>query len=98
MIHNRDIYSKYDDSVVRAFNGKEMILRRARGYAPYPVKLDLDIGNNTILATGAQEKNTFCIFTKNYAILSQHIGDLDTVESIDFYENTLNSYMNLFSI
>jgi len=98
LIHDRDIYSKYDDSVIKIFNGKEMIIRRARGYAPYPLKLNIDIGNKVILAVGAQEKNTFCLLTKNYAILSQHIGDLDSIESLKFFKNTLKNYKKLFGI
>jgi len=98
LIHDRDIYSKYDDSVIKIFNNKEMVLRRARGYAPYPVKLNIDIKDKVILAVGAQEKNTFCILKKNYAILSQHIGDLETLDSYSFFKNTLYGYMELFGI
>ncbi|MCL4386161.1 MAG: carbamoyltransferase HypF, partial [Cyanobacteria bacterium] len=98
LVHNRDIYSKYDDSVIKIFNNKEMIIRRARGYAPYPVKLDYNIGNKVILATGAQEKNTFCLFKKNYAILSQHIGDLDNFDSMEFFKSTMDNYKKLFNI
>jgi len=98
LIHDRDIYSKYDDSVIKIFDGKEMIIRRARGYAPYPLKLNIDIGNKVILAVGAQEKNTFCLLTKNYAISSQHIGDLDSIESLKFFKSTLKNYKKLFGI
>ena len=98
LTHNRDIYSKYDDSVIKIFNDTEMILRRARGYAPYPIKLDTDIGNKVILAVGAQEKNTFCILKKNYAIISQHIGDMDSAETLDFFRTTLDNYKKLFNI
>lgn len=98
LIHDRDIFSKYDDSVIKIFNGKEMIIRRARGYAPYPIKLDIDIGDKVILAVGAQEKNTFCLLKKNYAILSQHTGDLDTIESFEFFKKTLDNYKKLFGI
>ncbi|MBC7333245.1 MAG: carbamoyltransferase HypF [Actinobacteria bacterium] len=98
LIHNRDIYSKYDDSVIKIFRAKEMIIRRARGYAPYPVKLGIDIKNQTILSMGAQEKSTFCILKKNYAIVSQHLGDLDSLDSFFFYKTTLEVYKNLFNI
>jgi len=98
LIHNRDIYSKYDDSVIKIFNDTEMILRRARGYAPYPIKLGPDIGNKVILAVGAQEKNTFCILKKNYAIISQHIGDMDSAETLNFFKITLDNYKKLFNI
>ena len=98
LIHDRDIYSKYDDSVIKIFNNKEMIIRRARGYAPYPLKLDINIKDKAILAVGAQEKNTFCILKKNYAIISQHIGDLETLDSYRFFSETLKNYMHLFGI
>jgi len=96
LIHDRDIFSRYDDSVLRVFMGKEMVLRRARGYAPYPVKLDIKPVKGNILATGAQEKNTFTILTKKYGIISQHIGDLDTVQSQDFFQSSLENYKTIF--
>lgn len=98
LIHNRDIYSRYDDSVIRIFRDKEMVLRRARGYAPYPVKTNFGTGRRNILAVGAQEKNTFTIFTRDYAITSQHIGDLDTVQSLEFFDSSLKNYKELFGI
>ena len=98
LIHDRDIFSRYDDSVIKVFDDKEMIIRRARGYAPYPVKTDTDIGNSVILAVGAQEKNTFCLQTGNYALVSQHIGDLETSVSYDFFRQTLKNYKKIFGI
>jgi hydrogenase maturation protein HypF len=75
-----------------------MIVRRAKGYSPYPVKLGKDIGKNIILAAGAHEKNTFCFMVKNYGIVSQHIGDLDDLESIEFLTSTYKNYKKLFNI
>lgn len=98
LIHDRDIYSRYDDSVIKIFDGREMIVRRARGYSPYPVKLGKDIGKHIILATGAHEKNTFCFIVKNYGIISQHIGDLDDMESLEFLNSTFENYKRLFNI
>jgi len=98
LIHNRDIYSRYDDSVIKIFDGREMVIRRARGYSPYPVKLDKDIGKQAIFAAGAHEKNTFSFLVKNYAIISQHMGDLDDVESLEFYSSTFDHYRKLFNI
>jgi len=98
LIHNRDIYSRYDDSVIKVFDGREMIIRRARGYSPYPVKLDRNAGKKIIFAAGAHEKNTFCFLVKNYATISQHIGDLDNAESIEFYNSTFSHYRNIFNI
>ncbi|MCL6088494.1 MAG: carbamoyltransferase HypF, partial [Actinobacteria bacterium] len=98
LINNRDIYSRFDDSVVKIFKKREMILRRARGYAPYPVKLELELKNKTVLAIGSEEKNTFCLIRKNYAIISQHIGDIDNEYSIDFFKSALKNYRSLFNI
>ncbi|MDD5600688.1 MAG: carbamoyltransferase HypF [Actinomycetota bacterium] len=101
LIHNRDIYSRYDDSVIKVFNDREMIIRRARGYSPYPVKLNMDNRNtadDVIFSAGAHEKNTFCFLVKNYAIISQHIGDLDSVESMEFYNSSFNHYRKIFNI
>jgi len=98
LIHDRDIYCRFDDSVIKIFDGREMIMRRARGYSPYPVKLGKDIGKQVIFSAGAHEKNTFCFQVKNYAIVGQHIGDLDDEQSIDFYGSTFNHYKKLFNI
>lgn len=98
LIHNRDIYCRYDDSVIKIFKDKEMIVRRARSYSPYPVKLNMDIGKYIILSAGAHEKNTFCFLVKNYAIISQHMGDLDDVESLQFFNSTFKNYKKLFNI
>jgi hydrogenase maturation protein HypF len=98
LVNDRDIFSRYDDSVIRIFEDKEMILRRARGYAPYPVKTDIDIGSNVILAVGAQEKNTFCLQTSSYSFVSQHIGDLETPISYDFFRQALKNYKKIFGI
>lgn len=98
LIHDRDIFSRFDDSVIKVFKNKEMLLRRARGYAPYPVKLDLGLKDKTILAIGSEEKNTFCILKKNYALISQHIGDIDNPDSIEFFKSALNTFYSLFNI
>jgi hydrogenase maturation protein HypF len=98
LIHDRDIFSRFDDSLVKVYKKKEMLLRRARGYAPYPVKIDTELKNKTILAIGSEEKNTFCILKNNFALISQHIGDIDNPDSIDFFESTLNTFYSLFNI
>ncbi len=98
LMHDRDVYCRFDDSVIKIFDDREMIIRRARGYSPYPVKLKKDIGRQVVFAAGAHEKNTFCLLVKNYAILSQHIGDLDDTRSLEFYDSTFNHYRKLFNI
>ena len=98
LIHDRDIYSRFDDSVIKIVDGRETLIRRARGYSPYPVKLKENIGKQVIFAAGAHEKNTFCLLVKNYAVISQHIGDLDDEQSLKFYDSTFNHYLKLFNI
>jgi hydrogenase maturation protein HypF len=96
LFHNRDIYMRADDSVVRVFQGSERMLRRARGYVPHPV--DLGIEMRELLACGAELKNTFCLTKDRYAILSQHIGDLENYETLRFFEETLANLKKLFRV
>ncbi len=96
VFHNRDIYMRTDDSVVRPFEGRERVLRRSRGYVPHPV--DLGVPLSEILACGAELKNTFCLTKGTYAILSQHIGDLENYETLVFFEQTLANLKKLFRV
>ncbi|GAI33481.1 unnamed protein product, partial [marine sediment metagenome] len=72
LMHSRDIYARYDDSVMLVENDTPQFARRARGYAPYPVSLTRQ--SQQILGCGAEEKNTFCLTRDNFAFVSQHIG------------------------
>ena len=94
VLHNRDIYNRTDDSVVRIMDGRERILRRSRGYAPAPVRTGMDVDG--ILAFGAELTNCFCIGKGQKAFLSQHIGDLQGLETMQFYEETISQYLKLF--
>ena len=96
LFHNRDIYMRADDSVVRTFHGRECVLRRSRGYVPRPV--DLGIPLQELLACGAELKNTFCLTKDRYAILSQHIGDLENYETLVFFQETLSNLKKLFRV
>jgi hydrogenase maturation protein HypF len=96
LTHNRPIHSRYDDSVVMVAGGQPHVLRRARGYAPYPIELTFD--SPAVLAVGPQTKNTFCLSEEHRAFVSQHIGDLDSVETLDQLEDTVQLYRNLFHI
>jgi hydrogenase maturation protein HypF len=96
ILHNRDIHSRYDDSVVAVQQGLPRLLRRARGYAPYPVHLPFQ--SQSILACGPELKNTFCLTRDNHAFVSQHIGDLENLETLEHFENTLNLYQKLFRV
>lgn len=96
LVHNRDIYATYDDSVVAVEFDRIQIHRRARGYAPYPIHLDFNAGQ--ILACGAELNNTFCLTRDNYAFISQHIGDMENPETVEQFENTVVLYKKLFRI
>jgi len=96
LVHNRDIYSRYDDSVVMVERGTSQLLRRARSYAPYPVRLPFK--TRQVLGCGAEEKNTFCLTKDNYAFVSQHIGDMENVETLEHFDNTISLYKRLFHI
>ena len=96
LLHNREIYARYDDSVFRLENRRPVVLRRARGYAPYPVFLP--DGTKQVLACGAELKNTFCLTRGNHAFVSQHIGDMENAETAEHFEDTLGLYKSLFRI
>jgi hydrogenase maturation protein HypF len=96
LFHNRDIHTRVDDSVVRVFEGKERVLRRSRGYAPFPIALGFPVAE--ILACGAELKNTFCLTKEHHAFLSQHIGDLENYETLVFFHETLARMQDLFRV
>jgi hydrogenase maturation protein HypF len=96
ILHNRDIFSRYDDSVVMFDAGEKRMLRRARGFAPYPVRLSSPVSQ--MLGVGAQEKNTFCLTRDDNAFVSQHIGDMENQETFDHFEGTLGLYKKMFRI
>jgi hydrogenase maturation protein HypF len=96
VLHNRDIYNRTDDSVVRIIGGIERIFRRSRGYVPTPVRTSLN--TEGIVAFGAELTNCFCVGKGQKAFLSQHIGDLQGLETTLFYEKTLAQFIQLFRV
>jgi hydrogenase maturation protein HypF len=95
LTYDREIHNRVDDSVVQVINNTPRIIRRARGYAPTPIILDsLDVDG--IIATGAEEANTFCIGKDTQAILSQHIGDIKNYKSYKFYKQNIDKFKKLF--
>jgi hydrogenase maturation protein HypF len=94
LTHERDIFMRVDDSVARVFEGTAHVSRRARGYAPGAITLGYEMGE--VLAVGGELKNTFCLTKGQYAILSQHIGDLDNYETLQFFEETLRNLKSVY--
>lgn len=96
LLHNRDIFVRCDDSVMRVYDEKIYPIRRSRGYAPFPVKLPWQCV--PLLATGAELKNTFCITHDHYAFLSHHIGDLENYETLLSFEQGVEHFERLFRV
>ncbi|MGK2963241.1 MAG: carbamoyltransferase HypF [Gemmatimonadaceae bacterium] len=97
LLHDREIISRTDDSVARVVDGVPVLLRRARGYAPLALRLPVS-SPRTLLAVGPHLKNTFTLVRDNSAHVSPHIGDLDSVESLDHFRAALARYKDLFRI
>ena len=96
LIHNRDIYLRSDDSIVRQAAGATRFVRRSRGYVPAPVFLSKKVPS--ILACGAELKNTVCLTKDNQAFLSQHIGDLENLATYDFFQLTIRHMQRILDI
>lgn len=94
--YNRPIMNACDDSVVQVVNDQLFILRKARGYAPDFLKLKNATTKN-ILALGANQKNTLALCFDNTVITSPHIGDLNSIEAMQFFENTLETFKRFYN-
>ncbi len=96
VFHNRDIHVPCDDSVIGAASGRELPIRRSRGYSPMPVKLAVE--RPATLAVGAELKACFCVTRGRYAYMSQHIGDMENLETLEAFERALEHFQTLFRI
>ena len=92
--HNRPIARPCDDSVVRVSRGRESVMRRARGYAPLPVRVARELPR--VLAVGGHLKNTIAIAVGQDVFVSQHIGDLETLEARCAFERAIADLCGLF--
>ena len=97
LLHDREIVARYDDSVVRVAGSDPVLLRRARGYAPLPIKLPI-ASPRQLLAVGPHLKNTFTLVQSDDAYVSQHIGDLENLETLTHWRAALDAYKGLFRL
>ncbi|THK33634.1 carbamoyltransferase HypF [Ensifer sp. MPMI2T] len=94
--HGRDIAIRADDSVMQVIGGAPSFVRRARGFVPEPIDMGSD--GPSVIATGADLKNTICITRGREAFLSQHIGDLDNAEAIRFQREAINHLCSILDV
>lgn len=98
LAHDRRIANRVDDSVVRVMDGKSRVLRRARGFAPSPIKLPAGFeAAPELVALGGELKATFCLLKDGQAILSQHQGDLENAATFSDYQKNLALYRQIFA-
>ena len=96
LVHDREIAARYDDSVAIVRRERPRLVRRSRGYAPFPLALPRELPQ--VLACGAELKNTFCLTRDRNAFLSQHIGDLENLETLEHFEASVALYERLFRL
>jgi hydrogenase maturation protein HypF len=94
LLHDRDIYARYDDSVVRVVADTVRTVRRARGLCPMPLRVRSE--QTQVLALGAHLKNTFTVLKDENAFTGPHIGDLDHPVTLAHHEEALRTYLRLF--
>lgn len=96
LLNNRDINIRCDDSLMMVFEGREYPFRRSRGYVPFPIKVETNLGQ--VLGCGAEQKASFAVTKENYVFISQHIGDLKNIETLKHYEDQIEHFKKLFRI
>lgn len=97
LLHDRRIHMRADDSVTRVSAGREMIVRRSRGYAPAPLRTAFRF-KKQVLGCGAELKNTFCLARDDYAFVSHHIGDLENIETLRSFTDGIEHFKQLFQL
>ena len=94
LVHDRDIAQRADDSVVRFLDRTPVLIRRSRGYAPAPILLPNPIRTRAI-GFGAELNVASCMILGDHAFLTQHIGDIETIETSRFLEDAVEHLSRL---
>jgi len=98
LLHNREIHQRADDSVIRLTNSNPVLIRRSRGWVPEPINLPFDLKDEKSLGVGPLLTSTGAIAYKNRCFLTQHIGNVDTLETLDFLKSSLEHLSKLLGI
>jgi len=96
LVHDRPIARPVDDSVARVVGGRELLLRRARGYAPLPVTVPVELP--PLLCLGAHLKNTVAVTVGRDVFLSQHLGDLETAPALEAFRHASHDLASLYEV
>jgi len=96
LVHDRPILRHVDDSIAREIGARELILRRARGFAPLPIQVERELPK--LMAVGAHQKNTVAASVGRQVFVSQHIGDLETVQSLRAFHHVVDTFQRLYEL
>ena len=94
LFHNREIAHRCDDSVMRVHGDRQVFLRRSRGYAPAPIRLKQK-SKRCVVGLGGELNNTSCVLLKDKAFISQHIGDVENIETQSFLQEATSHLQHL---
>ncbi len=100
LVHDRPIERQVDDSVVRVMSNRTQIVRRARGFAPFPIEMQSAILDSQpeVLAVGGHLKNTVAVNSVDNIFISQHIGDLSTAGAYHAFEKVTDDFKRLYEV
>ena len=96
LVHHREILQRADDSVMQVVEGRPQFVRRSRGHVPLPVRLMQE--TPPMLAVGGHLKSVFTLASGRHGYQSQHLGDLESVSSVDFFAEALEHFERIFQI
>ena len=94
LFHERDIFQRCDDSVVRVHGTEKSFIRRSRGYAPAPIHLQAS-KENSALGLGAEENVNACLLLSDKAFISQYVGDVESLETLGFLEDATRHLLEI---